>query len=87
MSGSSYHLAGMCVVLSGARERVFLPCGRHVCSAERAVQAMSAALAFLASSRDAKSYQVAALTEDKRPLVNRSAAGLEKIRVKLASWF
>ena len=38
MSGCSYHLAGMCAALN-AREWVFLPFGRHVCSADEQMHA------------------------------------------------
>ena len=36
VNGRAYHLAGMCVTLSGCiRKRVCLPYGRHACSAEQ----------------------------------------------------
>ena len=47
---------------------------------------MNAATQFLAAWPEATSFHVTILTEDKRPLVNKAAAGIEEITKNLASW-
>ena len=62
-------------------------CGTHKEHAAKYERSsMEAALAFLATFPEVKSWHITVLTEDKRALINKTAASVEEVRKQLPSW-